>query len=49
LRSVKICTPWNHIEASLGYARRLPLLVIVQEGVRADGFLERTLVATSRP
>jgi hypothetical protein len=43
LRSVKICTPWNHIEASLGYARRLPLLVIVQEGVRADGFLERTL------
>ena len=43
LRGVKVCTPWNHIEASLGYARRLPLLVIVQEGVRADGFLERTL------
>ena len=43
LRDVKVCTPWNHIEASLGYARRLPLLVIVQEGVRQDGFLERTL------
>jgi len=43
LRDVKVCTPWNHIEASLGYARRLPLLVIVQDGVRADGFLERTL------
>lgn len=43
LRDVKICTPWNHIEASLGYARRLPLLVIVQQGVRQDGFLERTL------
>lgn len=43
LRDVKVCTPWNHIEASLGYARRLPLLVIVQQGVRQDGFLEKTL------
>ena len=43
LRDVRVCTPWNHIEASLGYARHLPLLVIVQDGVRADGFLERTL------
>lgn len=41
LMSVKIATPWNHIEAALGYARKLPLLVIVEEGLRQDGLLEK--------
>ena len=40
LTSVKIATPWNHIEAALGYAKKLPLLVIVEEGLRQDGLLE---------
>ena len=38
--SMKIATPWNQIEATMGYVRKLPLLVLVEEGVRADGLLE---------
>src|SRR5262245_20274744 len=41
LTDVKIATPWNHIEATMGYDRKLPLLVLVEEGVRADGLLEK--------
>jgi hypothetical protein len=43
LGKVKIATPWNHIEATMGYSRGLPLLVLVEEDVRADGLLERGL------
>jgi hypothetical protein len=43
LGEVKIATPWNHIEATMGYGRKLPLLVLVEEGVRADGLLEKGL------
>lgn len=35
-----IPTPWNHIEAAFAYARGLPLLVIREEHVIADGMLE---------
>src|SRR5262245_30321892 len=38
---LKIATPWNQIEAALAYARGYPLLVLVEEGVRADGLLEK--------
>lgn len=41
LSDVKIATPWNHIEAALAYARNLPILVIVENGVRQDGLLEK--------
>ena len=41
--SVKVATPWNHIEATMGYVRKLPLLVLVEEGVRTDGLLEKGL------
>lgn len=41
LRDVKLATPWNQIEAALAYSRRLPLLVLVEEGLRQDGLLER--------
>lgn len=41
LSGAKIATPWNQIEAALGYARKLPLLVIVEEGLRQDGRLEK--------
>ena len=35
-----IATPWNQIEAAFAYAKRIPLLVIREAGVRADGLLE---------
>ncbi len=41
LSGVKLATPWNQVEAALGYARKLPLLVIVEDGVRQDGLLEK--------
>jgi hypothetical protein len=40
LGSVKLATPWNHIEAAMAYTRNLPLLVIVQDGVKKEGLLE---------
>ena len=40
LNNVKLPTPWNQIEAALSYARGLPLLVIVESGVRNEGLLE---------
>ena len=43
LGGVKIATPWNQIEATMGYGRKLPLLVLVEKGVRADGLLEKGL------
>ena len=41
LKDVRIATPWNQIEAAMAYSRGLPLLVIVEEGIRDDGLLER--------
>lgn len=41
LADVKLATPWNQIEAALAYSRRLPLLAIVEQGVREDGLLEK--------
>jgi hypothetical protein len=43
IRNVKVATPWNQIEAAMGYVRKLPLLVLVEDGVRADGLLEKGL------
>lgn len=47
LAGVRVATPWNHIEAALGYARKLPLLVIVEDGLRQDGLLRRGSTGTS--
>lgn len=33
-------TVWNQIEAAMAYIRGLPLLVLVQEGLHAEGLLE---------
>jgi len=38
--NVSLPTVWNQIEAAMAYARRLPLLVFVQTGLRAEGLLE---------
>ena len=40
LKNVKLPTPWNQIEAALSYARGLPLLVIVETGLKSEGLLE---------
>lgn len=41
LQAIKLSTPWNHIEAALAYSRKLPLFVIVEQGIRQDGLLEK--------
>lgn len=40
LRNIRMPTSWNQIEAAIGYTIGLPLFVIAQNGVRADGLLE---------
>jgi hypothetical protein len=40
LADTRLPTPWNHIEAAMAYARHLPLLVIVEAGLKAEGLLE---------
>ena len=39
LKDVRLPTTWNHIEAALSYAQGLPLLVIVEEGLKEEGLL----------
>ena len=41
LSNIKLATPWNHIEAAMAYSRRLPLLVVVESGLKSEGLLER--------
>ena len=41
LEDVKLPTPWNQIEAAMAYSRGLPLLVLVEAGLRSEGLLER--------
>lgn len=41
LADVRLPTVWNQIEAAMAYSRGLPLLVIVDENLRADGLLEK--------
>lgn len=41
LSTTKFATPWNQIESAIAYAKNLPILVIVEEGVRAEGLLEK--------
>jgi hypothetical protein len=40
LSDIKLPTPWNHIEAAMCYSRNLPLLVIVENGIKSEGLLE---------
>lgn len=41
LSNVTLPTPWNQIEAAMSYARGLPLLVVVEKGLKSEGLLER--------
>lgn len=41
LTDIRLPTPWNQIEAAMSYARGLPLMVIVEAGLKSEGLLER--------
>src|SRR5271165_38380 len=41
LAHIKLPTPFNQIEAAMSYSRGLPLMVIVEEGLKMEGLLER--------
>jgi len=41
LSETKFPTPWNQIEAAMAYTRGHPLMVIIEEGLRSEGLLER--------
>jgi len=40
MQNISLATPWNHIEAAMAYSRRLPIFVITEEGLKAEGLLE---------
>jgi hypothetical protein len=41
LADVKLPSAWNQIEAAMAYARGLPLMVLVESGLKSEGLLER--------
>jgi hypothetical protein len=41
ISEIKLPTPWNQIEAAMAYSRGLPLLIIVEDGLRIEGLLEK--------
>ncbi len=41
LESVRYTTPWNQIEAAMAYALDLPLIVMMETGLREEGLLEQ--------
>lgn len=40
LESVRYTTPWNQIEASMAFALGLPIIVMLENGLREEGLLE---------
>jgi hypothetical protein len=41
IANVKLPTPWNQVEAAMAYARGHPLLIVVENGLKSEGLLER--------
>lgn len=41
LSDVRLPSPWNQIEAAMSYARGLPIMVVVESGLKSEGLLER--------
>jgi hypothetical protein len=41
LTQIKLPTPWNQVEAAMAHSRGLPLLVLVENGIKSEGLLER--------
>ena len=41
LSECRFATPWNQIESAMAYAKGIPIMVIVENGVRDEGLLEK--------
>lgn len=41
LSDIKYATSWNQIEAALAYSKEQPILVIIEEGLKSEGLLEK--------
>jgi len=41
LKDTKYPTTWNQIEAAMAYAKKMPLMVIVEEGLKSEGLLSK--------
>jgi tetratricopeptide (TPR) repeat protein len=41
LSEIKYCTSWNQIEAAMAYTKGRPILVIIEEGLKSEGLLEK--------
>jgi hypothetical protein len=41
LEEVKFPTPWNQVEAAIAYSKGLPLMLIIEEGLKSEGLLEK--------
>ena len=41
LSEIKLPTCWNQIEAAMAYCRNLPLLVMVERGIKREGLLDQ--------
>jgi hypothetical protein len=41
LTNIKVATPWNQIESAMAYAKGIPILIILEEGVKNEGLLEK--------
>jgi hypothetical protein len=41
LTNTRLATPWNQIESGMAYVKELPILVILESGIRAEGLLEK--------
>jgi hypothetical protein len=44
-----LTSPWTHIEIAIGHELGLPVLHVREQGVRADGLLERGMVGLCGP
>jgi hypothetical protein len=41
LENINLTTPWNQIEAAMAYSFDLPLLVVAEKGLKAEGLIEQ--------
>ena len=44
-----LTSPWSHIEPAMAYQLGLPILILREEGVVADGLLEKGVIGTYMP
>ena len=44
-----VTTPWCHMETAMAYQIGLPILILIEDGVRADGALEKGVIGEYPP